>query len=316
MRLDRDRAAAIALPALLLAFVIVFSLLEPDLFFTDDNLRTILVTQAVLAILALATMIPLVIGEFDLSVGANLGLGAILAAGLQVKTGSGFVLAILVALAACTLVGLVNGLLVVRFRINAFIATLATSTILGSIVLWYSEGNTLYAGISPTFKSLGNDSVLSIPLPVVYVVVIAAVLWYLLEQTPLGRHMYAIGGSSEAARLSGIRVPLITVGAFVLTGLIAGFAGVLQSASLGSGNPTIGPSFLLPAFAAAFLGATAIKVGKFNVIGTVLAVITLQTGITGLQLIGAPYYIEGLFNGVALLIAVGATVFLRRTSTA
>lgn len=316
MNVNRDRAAALALPALLVGFIVLFSLLEPDLFFTSDNLRSILLTQAVLAILALATMIPLVLGEFDLSVGANLGLGAILSAGLQVKSGMGFGPAILIAIAACTLVGLINGLVVVRLKINAFIATLAMSTILGSVVLWYSGGDTLSSGISSSFKSLGHDYLWEIPLPVVYVIVVAVILWYLLEMTPLGRRMYAIGGSSEASRLSGIRVDLITIGAFALTGLIAGLAGVVQSAELGSGNPTIGPSFLLPAFAAAFLGATAIKVGKFNVIGTVLAVLTLQTGITGLQLIGAPYYIEGLFNGFALLIAVGATVFLRRTAPA
>jgi Ribose/xylose/arabinose/galactoside ABC-type transport systems, permease components len=316
MKFDREMGAALALPALLVAFVVLFSLLKPDLFFTTDNFRTILVTQAVLAILALATMLPLVLGEFDLSVAANLGLGAILAAGLQAQSGASFGTAILVALLACSLIGLINGILIVRFKINAFIATLAMSTILASVVLWYSDGNTFSTGISSTFKSLANDSLLGIPLPVVYVVIVAVVLWYLLEMTPLGRHMYAIGGSRDAARLSGIRVDAITIGVFVVTGLIAGLAGVLQSATLGSGNPTIGPSFLLPAFAAAFLGATAIKVGKFNVVGTVLAVITLQTGITGLQLIGAPYYIEGMFNGLALLIAVGATVFLRRKSPA
>ncbi|HEX3736535.1 MAG TPA: ABC transporter permease [Solirubrobacterales bacterium] len=316
MTINRDRVAAVALPLLLVAFIIIFSLLKPELFFTTSNLRTILVTQAVLAILSLATMIPLILGEFDLSVGANLGLGAILATGLQVKSGSGFVIGIVIALIACSLVGLINGIFVVRFKINAFIATLAMSTILSSIVLWYSGGSTLSEGVSTTFKAIGHNSALGIPLPVIYVVIVGAVLWYLTEQTPLGRQMYAIGGSRDAARLSGVRVDVIMIGAFVLTGFIAGIAGVLQAASLGSGSPTIGPAFLLPAFAAAFLGATAIRVGQFNVIGTVLAVLTLQTGITGLQLLGAPYYIEGLFNGVALLVAVGATVFLRRAATA
>ncbi|MEA2494419.1 MAG: ribose transport system permease protein, partial [Thermoleophilaceae bacterium] len=243
---------------------------------------------------------------------ANLGLGAILATGLAAKQGLPAGAAIAAALAVCTLVGVVNGFLVAGIQINPFIATLGMSTILSGATLWYANGSIISEGVPQVLIDAGQNTFLGLPLPVWYLIVIAAVAWYVTEFTPLGRYLFAVGGSFEAARLSGLNVRGLTILTFTLSGLLAGLAGVLQGAELGSGNPTVGPSFLLPAFAAAFLGATTLKVGSFNVPGTLIAVFFLAFGVNGLELNGVAAYIEPIFNGAALIIGVSFVRLLRR----
>ncbi|MDT4943726.1 MAG: ribose transport system permease protein, partial [Pseudonocardiales bacterium] len=159
--------------------------------------------------------------------------------------------------------------------------------------------------LSNSFQKLGTTEIFGLTLPVYLMLGVALVAWYILECTPIGRHVYATGGNSEAARLAGVRTSAVVVLAFVCCGAIASFSGVLVSSALGTGDPTIGPAYLLPAFSAAFLGSTQFRGGRFNVWGTVLAVYVLATGVKGLQLAGAPIWIPDLFNGVALLLAVG-----------
>ena len=306
------RLARFALPAVLVGFVILFSVIETETFATTSNLRTILLTQSVLAVLAIAAMLPLVIGEFDLSVGANLGLAAILVTGLPSKQGLGLVPAIIVTLAVASGIGVFNGLLVAKVRINAFIATLGVGTVISGVVLWYTNGTTIFENLPPGLTDFAHGKVIGIPTPVIGLAVITLIVYYLLENTPFGRYLHAIGGSREAARLSGLNVDAYTIITFTLTGLLCGIAGIMESAQLGAGNPNVGPSFLLPAFAAAFLGATTIKLGSFNVLGTIIAVFTIATGITGLELMGVPAYVEAVFSGTALILAVTITRYLHR----
>ncbi|MGA1836621.1 ABC transporter permease [Herbiconiux sp. 11R-BC] len=304
--------ARIALPLLLVLLVVVFSILAPSTFATIDNLKTVLNLQAVLTILAIGLLLPLIVGELDLSVAANLGLGLILVTGLTSQQGVPVYLAIVIAVAACTLVGVVNGLLVTKVGINSFIVTIGMSTVLTGVIGAYTLGNVFYENIPVELTSLGKGDLFGIPLPVVYAAIVAIVVAYVLTMTPIGRFLYAIGGSKDAARLSGVPVARLTIGAFAGAGALAGIAGVVQAGILGSGNPTVGPPFLLPAFAAAYLGATAISPGTFNVWGTVIAVVTLQVGTTGLALLGAPFWLEPIFTGVALIGAVAATRYLRK----
>lgn len=303
--------ASMALPILLVALVLVFSILRPATFASWENARAILLTQSVLAVLSVAVLLPLIIGEFDLSVGANLGLGAVVIPGLIVKQGLSVPVAIVLGLLVCTGVGLVNGLLVAKVKITAFIGTIAIATVISGVVLWYSGSTAIY-GLPSSVSSIARASVLGVPLPVVYLLAVAGVAWYVLTLTPAGRYMYAIGGSKDAARLAGVNVERLTLLAFMATGLLCGIGAVIQTASLGVGNPSVGPPLLLPAYAAAFLGATAVKVGVFNVWGTLIGVFTLAVGITGLSLLGVPPWIEPLFNGLALISAVTATRYLRR----
>jgi len=202
-------------------------------------------------------------------------------------------------------IGVANALLIVRLELSSFIVTLGTGIVLDGLGLWVSGGQTIYNNIGPSFTHLGQNVVLGVlPLPGVYVLVTALVLWYVLECTPLGREMYVTGYGRQAARLAGIRVERRIIFAFVISGVVAALAGVIQSANLGSASPGSGDSFLLPAFAAAFLGSTTIKSGRFSVGGTLVAAILLAVGITGLELMGAQPYVQDFFYGGALIISV------------
>jgi ribose transport system permease protein len=308
---DPVRLSGLALPAMLVVFVVVFSIARTSTFLTVANFRTLGSSQAVLAVLAIAALLPLIVGQFDLSVGANLGLGVIVTTGLTGNVGLPTPVAIVLALITCAFVGLVNGVLVARFEINAFVATLATATVLGGLVDWVTGGTAIVQNIPGSLLTLGQASVLGVPITVIYLLVVAALVFYVLRFTPAGRYLYAIGGSREAARLAGIKVSRLTLITFIAAGLLAGVAGVMEAAVLGSGSPTVGPEFLLPAFAACFLGATSIRPGTFNVPGTVIAVYTIATGTTGLELMGTPTYIEPIFSGVVLVLAALSTRYIR-----
>ncbi|TXN28360.1 ABC transporter permease [Lacisediminihabitans profunda] len=304
-------ASRFGLPVLLIILIVIFSVLAPQTFATVTNLRTVLSTQSVLAVLALAAMMTLVIGEFDLSLGAQMGLSALLFPGLAANGTLPLPVALICAILATTLVGLINGILVAKLKINSFIATIGMAALLSAAVLAYSGGNTIYAGVPPSLLSIAAFAPLGIPGPIIYVAVIALVVWLLLQRTPFGRWMAAVGGSRDAAKLSGINTDRVTVVTFTLAGVLCGISGVLLASQLGSGNPAVGPGQLLPAFAAAFLGATSFRVGQFNVWGTIFAVLTIATGVAGLNLLGLPSWVEPAFNGLALIVAVTATRYLR-----
>jgi ribose transport system permease protein len=304
-----------ALPGLLVLLVVCFTIVEPNTFATFDNARTILTTQATLTILALSALCTLKVGQFDLSLGAQLGLAQVVLPGLLSKNDVNIGVAIVGALVCTTLVGLFNGVLVAKVKLDSFIVTLGVATVLQALVLWYTNAQIIFEGIPPSLVAITTTSVAGIPLPIIYVAAIAIAIWIVLERTPFGRFMEAVGGSQDAARLSGINSDAVTILSFTMGGLLAGVAGVLAASQVGSGNPSLGPEFLLPAFAAVFLGATSFSVGRFNVWGTLIAVLTVATGVAGLNLLGVPQWVNPLFNGVALLIAITATRFLRGAVT-
>jgi ribose transport system permease protein len=283
---------------------IVFSIWVPDTFLQWNTWKALLDSQAVTAILAVGLVIALSAGAFDLAIGAELGFGAIFIAWFLVDKGVGLVPAIALTLIAGGLVGLVNGILVTKVKIDSFIATLGMSSVLLAVIAWVSSSQQIL-GVGSSLEGLGTTEVFGLTLPVYLMLAVGLVVWYLLERTPLGRRVYATGGNIEAARLAGVRVGAVVICSLVACGAIAAFAGLLVTASLGTGDPTIGPAYLLPAFSAAFLGSTQFRGGRFNVWGTIVAVIVLATGVKGLQLAGAPIWIPDLFNGAALLLAVG-----------
>jgi ribose transport system permease protein len=301
-----------ALIGLMVVMIIGFSIARPDTFPTFTNLKVILTTQAVYAVLAMAMIFPLVVGMFDLSVGALAGICAVLTAGLTAEVGWPVPLAVVVAILIGLFVGTVNGLLVTRIGINALISTLGMSTLLYGLVLAYTGGATISAGVPKSLVSVARTQLFGIPLPVFYMILIGLICWYVLEKTPIGRYLYAIGGSKEAARLAGVNVKRLTFLCFLVAGGLAGVGGVITAARIGVGDPSVGPNFLLPVFAAALLGAATIKPGIFNIAGTIVAVFTLAVGVNGLQLLGVPFWIDNIFNGLALIIAVGLTRYLQR----
>lgn len=283
---------------------ILFSLLTPENFLTAGVWRTLLDSQAVTAMAALAVLLPIVTGSFNLAVGAEIGLAGILTAALISKQDLPWPTAVALTVLAGAAIGLVTGLIITRAKIDSFIATLGMSSILLAGVAWISDSKQI-VGLGEGFRALTATRVFGVTLPVIILLVTALLAWYVLEKTPLGRRMYATGFNPEGARLAGVGTKRIVVGALMAGGVLSALAGVLLSSRLSAGDPTLGPALLLPAFTAVFLGSTQFRGGRFNVWGTILAVYVLATGIKGLQLMGAPIWITSLFNGVALLLAVG-----------
>ncbi|MFK0170972.1 ABC transporter permease [Streptomyces sp. NPDC090306] len=305
---------------LLALMTAVFALWVPDTFLTSGTWRSLLSDQAVTCLVAVGLVIPTAAGVIDLAIGAEVGLGAILVARLLV----GHVpapIAILLALLAGAAVGLFSWLMITRARIPSFIATLAISSLLAATTAWISHSQQI-VNLPTAYGKLGTGQLLGITYPVYITLAVALLLWYLLEHTPTGRRIYAtggkpdaMGGNSDAAALAGVRVSRVVLGALVTSGAVAGLAGLLLTSQLSTGDPTVGPGYLLPVIAAVFLGSTQFRGGRFNIWGTVLAAYTLAVGVKGLQLAGLPVWIPDLFNGTALLAAVGLAAW-RRTPTA
>lgn len=295
----------------------MFSLLLPRTFPTEFNIRSILGTQSVIALLALAVMIPLAAGQYDLSVGFVLGITEMSSVGLQIDQNLAWPAAVLVALCIGGLVGLANGLLVTVAKIDSFIATLASGTFAFGITNWYSNGQQIAGALPDAFTDIANVSFLGyVPLPAVIVAAVAAVMYAVLEYMPVGRRLYALGANPRMAELVGIPARHYTIASFVTSGLLSGVAGVILGAQLQAGQPDIGSSYLLPAFVGALLGATSFRPGRVNVAGTLVSVLLLAVGIAGLQQFGAQFYVQYLFNGATLALAVGLAGFAARRRTA
>jgi ribose transport system permease protein len=294
---------ASALYLFVLLFVL-FALWEPATFLTLQNWQVLLDSQAVSGLVAIGLIAPLSAGVIDLAVGSEAGFGGIVVAWLLADHGVPIPLAIILSLVAGALVGVVISVLITRARIPSLIATLAVSSILIAVIDWIS-GSAQILNLGTSFQQLATDDLFGVTYPVYILAGVSLIVWYFLERTALGRRVRATGGNVEAARLAGVRTGRMILLATVTCGVIAALAGVLASSQLATGDPTISQSYLLPAFAAVFLGSTQFYSGRFNVAGTLVAVVVLAVGVKGLQLAGAPIWLPDLFNGVALLAAVG-----------
>src|SRR6202167_2749576 len=291
---------------LLILLLIVFSLLRPDTFPTLFNIKSILNNKSVQALLALAVFIPMTANHFDLSAGFNLGISQVLAIGLQGQ-GLPWWAAVVAVLLMGALVGFVNGVLVTRIKIDSFIATLGTGTVLYGLNAWYTGGQQVLADLPPAFLAI-SASLGVVPLPALYTLVVSLTLWVVFEYLPLGRYLYVLGASPRAAELNGISARRYVTLGFVVAGTLAAFAGIVLQSQLQIGQSSVGQEYLLPAFTAALLGATSIRPGRVNVWGTVLAVAVLAVTVAGLNQLGAPFFVEPLFNGGMLILAVGLAV--------
>lgn len=288
----------------LVAVIVLFSVLRPEIFPTWTNVTTVVQNQAVLIIIAFAATIPLAAGEFDLSVANNMGLCSLMMAGLTTFSHLSTVPAILIVLCVGVGIGLINGVLISFFAVPAFVATLAMATILEGVSLAYSGGSAI-TNVPSEVVSLGRSQIFgTIPVAMVYLLGAALILWWLTARTPFGRYLFAIGGNSEAVRRMGIPVNRLRVLCFVAGGAIAALGGVLYSAQIGAATPGVGSSFLLPAYAAVFLGAAAFRTRRFSIPGTLVAAILLAATVTGLLELGVPSWTDQVFNGAILVIAV------------
>jgi ribose transport system permease protein len=298
----------LAMLFLLLGLICLFSALKPETFATLDNARSILAENALVALVALGLMVPLVADEFDLSVAAMTGLASVLVAGLAAKQGIPFGANIALVLLAGLVVGVANAGLTVTAKLPSLVISIGTSSLLTGFTLGYTSG-TVISSVPPALEDLGRQQLFGLQYQVYVMLLVAAALWVVLEHMPWGRFLYAIGANQEAAKLAGVPVARMKIMAFIAAALISTVAGVLLTARLGVGHPTTANGFLLPAFAAVYLGTAAFRVGFFNAWGTVLAVYLVAVGVTGLKLLGAPFWVDDVFNGAALIVGVGLSRF-------
>jgi ribose transport system permease protein len=299
-----DRFSGLYLWAL---FIIVFGIWVPDQFLTSATLHSVAAQQAVTGIVALAILIPLSAGLYDLSVGATAGLCGITSVVLMNDHQWAPVPAIAFGIGIAVAIGCLNSLIVVKLGVNSFIATLGMGSILSATQVIVSHNAQPLPPTSTGWNNFTQTDVGGFQIVVLYLLIIAFVLWWMTAHTPAGRYLYAIGGNPEAARLSGVRIQKYTTVALLLSATIAGGAGIMF-ASLNGPSLSFGGTLLLPAFAAAFLGSTQLIPGRFNVWGTLLAIYVLATGVQGLQLVSGASWLNEMFNGVALIIAVALSI--------
>lgn len=301
----RERESSIGRYGLIIVWAAVFalfSILRPEQFLTGGNLSTIFGSQAVMLVLSLALLLPFAAGEFDLSIAGVMGLVLVLVGYLNVLHGWPILLVIPVVLLIGLGIGAINAFFVTKVGVDSIVVTLGMGTLLAGAGVGINVATT--GGISPGLVSTMTTDVFGLPLAFYYGLGLTTLLWYLLAHTALGRYIYFVGSGREVARLTGIRVDRIRAGTLLASALISSLAGVMLAGVLGASDPNTAPSYLLPAFAAIFLGATAIRPGRFNAWGTFVAVYFLITGITGLQLLGLVGWIGDVFYGTSLIVAV------------
>ncbi|MBM7069026.1 ABC transporter permease [Actibacterium sp. 188UL27-1] len=296
--------------------IILFSVLLPNTFPTLLNLRAIISDKAIIALLSLGAMIPMAAGRIDLTVGYGIVLWHILAISLQTMLGLPWPLAVAIVILLGALSGFLNGLLVEVAKIDSFIATLGTGTVLYALALWHTGGRQMVGVLPEGFFALNGTFVLGLPITGFYVLAITIAMWLIFEYTPIGRYLYAIGANQRAAELNGIPTRKYVIGAFMCSGTLTAITGVLLASKLRIGQASVGLEFLLPALVGAFLGSTTIKPGRVNVFGTVVGVAILAVGISGIQQFGGAFWVEPMFNGVTLLIAIGIAGYAQRRKAA
>ncbi|MBW8635904.1 ABC transporter permease [Hoeflea sp. WL0058] len=310
-----ERYAIIGIWVLLIAlFAFIDSgIYDSSRFFSWTNFSTIFGTQGVLIVLTLGLLLPLTAGDFDLSIAANMTLSSLVVA-ILISQGSPTLVAVVLGLLVGAAIGAANAFFIVFFRIHSLIVTLGMATFVIGIAKWISGSRTISIfGANPTLIGWVNQTRLfEVSMSFWYALILCAIIWYFLEYTTPGRRLLFVGRAREVARLAGIRVDSVRALALISSGAIAAVAGVLAVGLNGSADPSSRIGLLLPAFAAAFLGATSIVPGRFNPVGSLIGVLLLATGISGLQIFGIPNFVQDLFYGGGLILAVAASQLVRR----
>jgi ribose transport system permease protein len=294
--------------------IVVFSIAAPSYFFTLSNFVNILNQSSLTAIIAGGLTVAVIVGELDLSIGFSASFAGVLVTGLMVYQKLSVPVAIGVVLSIGVLLGVVNGLIVAKLRVNSVIATLATGSIIVGINYAYSTGAPIASGVPDAFLNIALGAFFGIPNNIVIMVVVLICLWLLINRTESGQRIQAVGGNIEAARLSGIRVGRIKIFAFIVSAVCAAITGILLSSLIGSGTTTAADAYLLNAFAAVFLGSATLKDGEFHIPGTLVGVLIIGIGFNGLAIFGAPTFYQYLFQGAILIAAVALSTVARRYS--
>lgn len=296
-----------------IGLIAVIAMIRPEQMLRWNSHSSMFGSNAMIVVLTLGLMIPLTTGDYDLSVASVMGLSSMLVAVLTVRMGWSLPGAVVFAILAGAAIGAVNAFFILWFGIHSLIVTLGTGYFLNGVILWISNSNTITGVPIELGRAviMTRDPFLGVPLSFWYAVLLTLVIWYLFEHTALGRRLLFTGRGREVARLSGVNVNRMRAGALIASGSIAALAGVLYTGMRLGADPTSALGFLLPAFAAAFLGSTTIYPGRFNAIGAFVAVYFLSTGIMGLTFLGADSFVQNLFYGGGLVVAVSISQLIR-----
>jgi ribose transport system permease protein len=305
----RNSPGVLAGALVLVAVVVGFSLLRPEVFPTVDNFKVILNQTAVAAIVAAGVSVALVAGQYDLSVGAVLGLTGVVAAEV-VNTGAPWWIAVLAACGAGAVVGLANGVIVTAARVPSLVTTLGTQTILLGVISWVT-GDAYVRLSSTTMGEFARGTALGLPNTAWVMVAVCVIGALLMRYTVAGRNIQAVGRNPDASRLAGISVVGYTLVALVITGILAALAAVVLTAQLGSGHPEVSGGYLLPAFAAAFLGAAVSRTGTASFMGALYGALLLQCVTNGLVVCNAPSWSQSVVQGAILILAVAVSQAMR-----
>jgi ribose transport system permease protein len=303
------------LPLLTILLFLFFALdsKSGSIFTSSANVNNILGNQAVTGLVALAMVVPLVSGYFDLSVSAITGVTNVALAAAIGTHGWPIWLGIVFVIAVGAFIGAINGFLVAKLQLNGFVVTLGMYILLGGLVELYTKGALITSGIPASFGNWGSEHWLGVPRPFVLLVAVGLLTWYVISHTPFGRWLEGIGSNESAARLVGINVTRSIWVSFVISGMLAAVAGILQTSRAGNASPETGSAFLFPALAAVFLGATTIRPGRYNVWGTLVGVYFVAISVSGFTLLGAEIWVQPVFNGASLIAAVAlSTLFARQ----
>jgi ribose transport system permease protein len=289
----------------LIGMMLIFTIISPDAFPTANNFINVVDQASLTMIIAAGLTVAVIVGELDLSVGFAASLHGILVTGLIVSNHLPIPLAVIIVLGIGAVIGLVNGLVVTKAKVNSVIATLGTGTILTGLAFAYSEGVPIVAGVPDAFLAISlGHWLFGIPNNIVIMAGVLGVLWLLVERTTLGQEIQAVGGNPSAARLAGINVDRIKILGFVISGMCAAMTGILLASRLGSGTTGAADSYLLTAFAAVFLGSATLRDGEFHILGTVIGALIIAFGFNGLSIFGAPTFSQYILQGTILIVAV------------
>jgi ribose transport system permease protein len=294
----------VALLVVWLLLIAAYGAAMPQSFLTWGNFSILFASYAPAAMLALAIIVPLTAGDYDLSVGATLTLSSAVIGVLNVWMQMPILLVLAIVIVVGVIVGLVNALFILFFRIPSLVVTLGTTSVMAGLVQWITNSSTIGGIDNALVMAVVGGRLFGVPYAFYYALAAAIIMWYVFDYTPVGRRLLFVGRGREVARLNGISVDRVRLGALIASGVLSALAGILYAGVLGSADPYSGLNFLLPAFAAAFLGATTILPGRFNPWGVIVAVYFLATGITGLTMLGIPLWVTNVFNGGALILAV------------
>jgi ribose transport system permease protein len=292
-----------------LLIILIFGIWVPNTFLTHTTFNQVLNNNAVTGLMALCVVIPLAARVFDLSIAFTMTLSGVTVAHFVAHTGVGVVPAVALALGAALAIGVINGVVVVGLGVDSFIGTLATGSLIKAFITMVTNDQSITGVklLQTPFSSIAQTDIAGLTLPVLYLLLIAGAIWFVLEHTATGRRLYATGFNPDAARLQNVTTDRLRFLSLVTSALLAGVAGIVFTSAIGSGSPTAGDPYLLAAYAAAFLGATQLRGGRFNAWGTVIAVLLLGTGTTGLALASTPQWSTSVFTGLVLIVALAVT---------